>query len=301
MTRPNDALRLAVVGDVHGCFDAVDAQQLAAGGYDRILFVGDLAAFTHRSGMAAARCIAPLADRALVLFGNHDGVLFRQLVAEAKGHRVRARILGVGMKRRVAALTRALGGVPLCGYSRHELRRGDWALTLIAARPHSMGGPRLGYPHHLARAFGVSSLEESAWRLRALVDAAEAPDLFFLAHNGPTGLGAARDDLFGCDFHPEEGDWGDADLRDAIDYAASCGKRVRAVVAGHMHHELKEGGQRRSSANRDGTLYLNVARVPRIESASAGRRRHHVVLTLSRAEVSVEERWLDDGGALETG
>lgn len=290
--RHGEDLRLAVVGDIHGLFDEVDARQLAALDCDRILFVGDLAAFTHRSGLATARCIAPLAERALVLLGNHDGVFFRQLVAEVKGRRARARVLGLGMPRRVAALTRALGSVPLCGYSVHEFQRGDFALSLIAARPHSMGGPRLGYARYVARAYGVASMEDSARRLCSLVDDAGAQDLVFLSHNGPTGLGAARDDLFGCDFLPEEGDWGDPDLLAAIDYAVSRGKRVRAVVGGHMHHRLQGGGTRRTQAQVDGTLFLNVARVPRVEDAGEGLRRNHVLLTLNAADIRAETHWL---------
>ena len=285
-----DGLLLAVVGDIHGYFEA---GQLCAVDYDRVLFVGDLAAFSYRSGLTVAREIASVGEKGLVLLGNHDGVFFRQLVAEAKGQRLVAHALGLGMRRRVAAVHRALGRTPHCGYSRHELRRGAFALTLIAARPHSMGGPRLGYPRYLAEVYGVRSMAESAQRLCRLIDAAQATDLLFLAHNGPTGLGEARDDIFGCDFLPEAGDFGDPDLREAIGYAASRGKRVRAVVAGHMHHSLQGGGARRTSLTRDGTLYLNAARVPRIERTANGHRHHHVSLSVDASQVVAAEHWIE--------
>jgi uncharacterized protein (TIGR04168 family) len=213
-------------------------------------------------------------------------------VAEAKGHRAIAFALGLRMPSRVAALKRALGATPLCGYSLHELHTPQMALSLIAARPHSMGGSRIGYARYLTRAYGVSSVEDSARRLRRLVDEAGASDLVFLAHNGPTGLGAERRDIFGCDFLPTAGDFGDPDLREAIDYAVARGRRVRAVFAGHMHHRLQGGGSRVTSILQDGTLYVNAARVPRIEKTPTGRRHHHVAVSLNADRVCATPRWL---------
>ena len=48
-----------------------------------------------------------------------------------------------------------------------------------------------------------------------------------------------------------------------------------AVVAGHMHHRLKGGGERRWLVERAGVLYVNAARVPRIDGDG---RRYHVRL-----------------------
>ena len=73
-----------------------------------------------------------------------------------------------------------------------------------------------------------------------------------LAHCGPHGLGATRESIYGCDFRPEQGDWGDRDLAEALEYARECGKRVVAVVAGHMHHALRGGGERVWRERRDG-------------------------------------------------
>ena len=98
---------------------------------------------------------------------------------------------------------------------------------------------------------------------------------------GPTGLGARRDDLWGCDFRASEGDFGDPDLDRAIEHAreGSCG-RVRAVVAGHMHHALRGGGTRAWRLEREGVLYVNAARVPRIFERDGGTSRHHVELVI---------------------
>ena len=95
---------------------------------------------------------------------------------------------------------------------------------------------------------------------------AEDGDLLVLSHNGPAGLGDRADSIWGCDFREEEGDWGDPDLTQAIDHARAQGKRVLAVIGGHMHLRTKQGVERPWRTERDGTLYLNAARVPRIFS-----------------------------------
>jgi uncharacterized protein (TIGR04168 family) len=90
--------------------------------------------------------------------------------------------------------------------------------------------------------------------------------VLFLAHNGPSGLGGQAQDLWGRDFDPDGGDWGDADLRGAIEHARGRGLRVLAVLAGHMHWALRgrPGVQRRWQLQERGTLYVNAARVPRV-------------------------------------
>ncbi len=117
-------------------------------------------------------------------------------------------------------------------------------------------------------------------RLKRCVDESEARRVIFLAHHGPTGLGERRADLWGCDFRKEEGDFGDADLRVAIDYARVRGKRVLAVVAGHMHHRLRGGGMRKWCETREEVLYVNAARVPRIFEDRDGLIHHHVDLVI---------------------
>jgi uncharacterized protein (TIGR04168 family) len=126
-------------------------------------------------------------------------------------------------------------------------------------------------------------------KLKALVDASQTRDLLFLSHNGPTGLGAEAHSLWGSDFHKAAGDWGDGDLAEAIAHARRRDRRIVAVIAGHMHWTLKGGGSRESQALRDGTLYLNPARVPRIAGPGAGKKRYHFALTLYEGGVSARE------------
>ena len=101
--------------------------------------------------------------------------------------------------------------------------------------------------------------------------------------HGPAGLGDRADDIWGVDFAPGAGDHGDGDLQTAVAYAQEKGKRVTAVVAGHMHHTLKDGGQRRWHVERDGVHYVNAARVPRIDLGW----HHHILLEIGADGVGV--------------
>jgi uncharacterized protein (TIGR04168 family) len=186
--------------------------------------------------------------------------------------------------------------VPLCGYSLHTFGPGGSELAVLAARPHSMGGARLGFGRHLRRVFAVDSLEASARRLTALIDECPHSRLVVLAHNGPTGLGETRADIWGCDFRAGEGDFGDPDLRAAIDHADAVGKRVVAVVAGHMHHGLRGGGTRQWQVHAEGRLYVNAARVPRVFRENGVVLRHHVALEIDGADAVAREVLVSDGG-----
>lgn len=294
------AARIAVIGDVHLCFDARDVRALDAAGLDLVLFVGDFANYRVPGGLEVARYVATLRTPALVLPGNHDGVTGAQLGAEVFGAPDALRdALGAGMERRVDELRRALAPVPLVGYGVHRFEA--LGLTVVSARPHSGGGPRPFYRRYLARRFGVGSMEESAAKLRALFDEVGADErVVVLAHTGPTGLGSARDAIYGADFRPEAGDFGDPDLAAALDHARATGKRVLAVVAGHMHHRLRGGGFRTTSAMKDGVTHVNAARVRRHRTRDGVVEAHHVRVTIGGRrsgdpEVAIEETWLPLG------
>jgi uncharacterized protein (TIGR04168 family) len=133
------------------------------------------------------------------------------------------------------------------------------------------------------RRYGIDSMAASVARLLELVERAPADELLFLAHNGPSGLGDCREDIWGCDFRPEQGDWGDHDLAEAVAHAARLGKKVLAVVAGHMHRRLD--AERAATVKRAGALYANAALAPRIHPLAGTVRRHHMKL------------WFDADGA----
>lgn len=284
-TRPGDPLsdgrlRLAVVGDIHLFWTPRDSEWFASAGYDRVLIVGDLGDYSQRGVLRVARLIGRLGPNALVFPGNHDGVALPALIGELLGALPLVRLGTVGQERRVESLRRACSPAVLCGYSTHRVSREGFSLSIIAARPHAMGG-RLSFAPYMERTCRVRTLADSARRLAELVDRAPDEHLVFFAHNGPAGLGDAPDSIWGCDFRRGGGDWGDPDLAYAIDYARAAGRRVLAVVAGHMHHRLRTGGWRRWHERRDGTLYINAARVPRIFRADGRLVGHHVELELT--------------------
>ncbi len=277
----SDEIRIALVGDVHLRFTDDDVAYFNDSGYDQLLFVGDLAGYANHGALDVARRIARLTRPALVIAGNHDAVRLPHLAAEVARRPRLAQILGIGQGRLCDELADALSPVPLCGYSRHELRFRDQHVSLVVGRPHAMGGSYISFEPHIRERFNVSSIEASAARLSGLVDACESKRVLFLAHNGPSGLGAGRADIWGCDFRKEEGDFGDEDLRLAVEHARGSGRRVLAVLAGHMHHAIKGGGERRWQLDQSGVLYVNAARVPRIFEREGRRVRHHVAITLS--------------------
>ena len=283
-------LKLAIVGDIHANWDAADAAYFARSRYDAVLFTGDLPRMrSHRNQYKLARLVSKVGKPAWMVPGNHDATTLTQILSELNGlpTPVSSRL----QQARVGRLRRALGPVVLGGYSRHRLPEGAGhaPVDLSIARPHAMGGG-LSFPYHLERAHGVRSLDESADRLCSLVDGSEAGRLVFLAHNGPVGLGEAPTDPFGCDFKREAIDWGDPDLRRAVDHALASGRKVLAVVAGHMHHRTL-GRQLRTWHVFDGGVhYVNAARVPRWIKRDGRRMRHHVSLSIGADAVVVEER-----------
>jgi uncharacterized protein (TIGR04168 family) len=273
-------VRIAVIGDVHARWDRRDSEALDALGYDLVVFVGDLPDRLHLHTLAVARRIATLRTRALLVPGNHDGTTPWGVLAEALHHLTERPGLGRRVERRLAALQRALGPVALAGYSVHPLP--DHDVTVIAGRPHAMDGRRLSFAQALARCHGVSSMAGSITRMRELIEASSG-DLVFVAHNGPLGLGGERDAPFSLS---RGGDLGDPDLADAVTWARHQGRHVVAVAAGHLHHH---GTDRRWQVERDGVLYVNAARVPRVLRRDGRELRHHVELNIEGGRATARE------------
>jgi uncharacterized protein (TIGR04168 family) len=284
----NDALRIGIIGDLHAHFDALDIQQLNQRPLDLLFFTGDLGSGSRKSSLEMARLLSGLRGSVLVMPGNNDTVDIRQLAAELAHRSGQNAIMAIARQRHYES------DISLCGYSIHRVAVGRRRVSLIAARPHSMGGPDLTFPEYMGQTYGIHSLDDSIARIQALVDRAD-PEIIFLAHNGPHGLGGNPEDIWGCDFMPDGGDWGDPDLAAVIHYARSIGKRVLAVIAGHMHLRTKQGTERPWRVVSDDVVYVNAARVPRIFSADNDVFRHHVVLTLKSDELDIEEVLLPQG------
>ncbi len=287
----SDSVQLACIGDIHGFWDHHDTQYFNRSHYHGLLFTGDLPRLTNAPPVA--RRLAEIRKPAWMIPGNHDGPSAMHLLAELKGWQTLCDQSANTMSRRMRVLQAALGPVQLGGYKLFCLNP---EIGVITARPHAMGPDRFYFRKYMAQAHGVSSYEDSAARLKSLVD--QAPNrLVFLAHNGPSGLGDSASDIWGCDFSPRFGDFGDRDLRIAIDYAQACGKQVLAVIAGHMHHRHKRGqGMREPAVRQADVLYINAASVARIKHK--GLRRHHVALSLTANGAKACEMWVSPDGEI---
>ncbi len=287
------AARIAVIGDVHLFWDDEDVAFFNDGGYDLLLFTGDLSGYTQLRGRRVTRSLRKLRVPAICIPGNHDGLHAFQLGSEIapRAHRLR-NIFCQGQDRRCRSLDRALGEVELLGYSRRRIEPAGVPLNLLVGRPHSIGGRRLACIRYLDRAYGIDSMDASIARLKSLVDECDEAPILFLAHNGPSGLGDRADSIWGCDFRKKEEDWGDRDLEEALRYASSNGRKVLAAVAGHMHRRTKKGRRRPGQLEKNGTLYVNAAEVPRHRNVFGQTERHHVKLTVTRESAVAEEVWV---------
>ena len=282
-----------MIGDLHTHWDDVDVAQFDASDYDLLIFTGDLGGGTRDSSLGVARTMSRLRKQALVMPGNNDTGDIAELAAEL-AHQGGIKWLSATRQGRTPAAVEA--PIRLCGYSAHRLSRGPVDLTLIAARPHSMGGTQLSFPDHMRSTYDIDSMEASQRRLFGLVDQAETKQIVFLSHNGPVGLGEAPHDMWGCDFKPDGGDWGDPDLAAAIDYAIDRGKQVLAVIAGHMHLRTKLGRERPWRVERNGIMYINAARVPRIIATNNDVYRHHVELVITTERIVANEVFVPQPG-----
>ena len=270
-------LRLAIAGDLHGQWDALDAALIERLAPDALLVVGDLADGDLRFPRRLRELNLPVA----CVLGNHDAG------RDASG-------------RTLALMEQALG--PLhCGWSLRMLD--PPGLAVVGGRPGSPGG---GF--YLSAAvkahWGELSLFDSAERITAAARQAP-PDLplVLLAHAGPSGLGSAASDPCGRDWKRPACDWGDQDLQEAIVRIRRT-RPVPLVVFGHMHHRLRHGAGQRRSLHRDrqGTVYLNAACVPRHDIDAHGAPLRHfcwVEVSAGGSVTLASQRWFQGDGAIE--
>lgn len=269
---------LTFVGDVHRWWRPGDSAYLERVRPALSLFVGDLG----DEDVEMVRVVAALQVPKVVILGNHDA--WQSFGRRTATEKLRESLAVLGEDH----LAYAVREVPEAGVS------------VIGARPFSWGGESLRSPELYDEIYGVHTMRQSA---AAIVDAARQAqhrDLVILAHNGPLGLGSGSGDIFGKDFGKPGGDWGDRDLALAIQRIEGFGLRVRAVVAGHMHHRLAHprGAERTRFVRRDGTLFLNAAYVPRVQRQEGGEEWSYFLrLSVERGEcVGVEEVWVDVHG-----
>jgi len=276
--RPVDVL---VVGDVHGDWDSVDERFVEEGSQDVVVFVGD---FGEEDAGLVAR-VAALRCEKVVLLGNHDAWWTMREARRGGRHvsdAVRGQLGSLGADH-LAYGSRVVGG---------------GRLLVVGGRPFSWGGIWAEDRWIFEELYGVS--DDAASSDRIVEAAAEMPGLpiLLVGHNGPTGLGEGRDAIYGRDFRKPFVDFGDADLRRAMDRLAATGRSVVGTVAGHMHHRLRGGGVRRRVVVDGGRVHCNASVVPRHERRDEGVGRHFLRLEIDDAVRSATDLWVGDDGAI---
>jgi uncharacterized protein (TIGR04168 family) len=284
-------VKIAVVGDVHDLWDNQDEAALKHLGVDLVLLVGD---FGNES-IAVVQAIADLTLPKAVILGNHDawytatdwGKKLR--VASKESHED-------GVQKQLDLL-----GIAHVGYDNLDFP--ELGLSIVGGRPFSWGGSNWKHEGFYKARFGVNSFEESTAKIVAAANRAASNTIIFIGHCGPSGLGAAPEDLCGKDWKPIGGDHGDPDLREAIAQTRALGKQVPLVAFGHMHHHLRHTQERlrQMSAVQDGTVYLNAASVPRIRETEQGKIRNFSLVTLEAGAVTHASLvWLNADFAIES-
>lgn len=269
-------LKLAIAGDLHGQWDHHDDAVMAQLAPDALLVVGDLADGDVRLPLRLRKLTVPVA----CVLGNHDAA------KDSSG-------------RTLGRMEQALGELH-CGWGLRLLD--PPGLAVVGGRPGSAGGGfRLS--EAVKSHWGVMNLFDSANRIiQAALSAPAGIPLVMLSHAGPSGLGSAAADLCGKDWKPPACDWGDQDLQEAI-LRIRKQRPVPLVVFGHMHHRLRRGAGNRRTLHRDrqGTIYLNAACVPRHRECSEyGPLRHFswVEMDTNGSVLLASHRWYQPNGTL---
>lgn len=284
-------MKIALIGDIHGSWNSKDVKFFNQSDYDYLFFTGDLPPYYMKAALLVKR-LHGLNKKSFLIPGNNDTTNFLQLAGEIFNNEFLIEKAALGHDKRINEFLNEANGITICGYSLHPLKGFD----MIAARPFSMGGG-FNFKPTLQKKYGVGSLESSAQLLYKLIDISQNPKIIFLAHNGPEGLGTARDDIWGKDFDLKGGDLGDQDLRLAIEYARGKGKKILCVLAGHLHYSERNGKPTRNwYIVKDSIHYVNAARVPRIYHKKDGAVHHHISIEIKdNDEIIVEPKNVVNG------
>ena len=164
-------------------------------------------------------------------------------------------------------------------YRRVDVPSATGVFSVVGARPLSWGGGIQATTKKswalLKELYGVSTPEESTGVITDALLGAVGPAIV-VAHQGPAGLGEDAGAICGRDWTPQAADFGDDDLLDCITSARAVG--VPLCCFGHMHAPLRHGGRRRMVCEREGTVYVNAAEVPRHRDSSANGKDFHYTI-----------------------
>ncbi len=282
-------MKVAIIGDVHGFWTQEDTNYFNESDYNCIFFVGDLKGRTNSSLKKIFPFLQKIKKEVFFSYGNWDTSNIIQILGEVLHNSFLIHLGAVRHNNRIINFNYNLKNFNLGMYRSFSLN----SLDLIIGRPFSFGS-EIAFVPTLTKRFQISNMEDSFLMYKKLIDRSNNQQLGFLTHNGPTGLGSLKNDIYGCDFKKEAGDWGDSDLERAIDYAKSIGKKVIFAVSGHMHHTNRKNSLKRIwHTIKDETLFINSAKVPRILKSDTYNLHHHIQLELDPQGVpTFKEMWI---------
>lgn len=252
------------MGDIHGFWSSQDTEFFNNSDYQFLLLTGDLPSLNKWRNQNLKKEFKMLRIPTYMSLGNWDSSNLFQIAGEVIPSRILSYIGSLGHIDRIKRLKSDLSNIIMGHYDCFKILDGSY--TLLIGRPFTCGGS-LAFVPTLKKKFRIANLDDSFLKYKEIINQSESNTLIILNHNGPTGLGDRATDIYGCDFKKDEGDWGDSDLEEAIRYAKTIGKRIPLVISGHMHHHNpKTKSTRKTMVYKEGTTYLNVAKVPRNNS-----------------------------------
>ena len=283
MSQQQPEVTIAVVGDVHNQWSEADSLALQHLKVDLVLFVGDFG----NEAVEVVRQIAAVPIPKAVIMGNHDAWYSASSWGRQKAP------YDQSQEDRVQQQLDLLGETHV-GFNKLDFA--ELAVSVVGSRPFSWGGAIWRNNEFYRDRYKIKNFAESTQQIVESAKNTAYKTLIFIAHNGPTGLGASTGSICGRDWKEEGGDYGDPDLTEAIAQVQNLDKSVPLVTFGHMHHELKipRGKRRKIVEVREQTVYLNAACVPRVIKGSQGAKRSFSLVKLRQGKVqAISLVWLD--------
>lgn len=266
----DQAITIAVIGDVHDQWETEDEHALNHLGVDLALFVGD---FGNES-LEVVGAIASLTIPKAVILGNHDAWYTASPWGRKKAPYDQT------IEDRVQKQLDLLGEAHV-GYGQRDFP--ELNLSVVGSRPFSWGGQEWKNEEFYRDRYGINNFTQSTEKIVAEAQKTAHDTIIFLGHNGPFGLGNAPEDPCGRDWNPLGGDFGDPDFADGMTQVRQNGKTIPLVTFGHMHHRLRHRKDRLRTQvchSPQGTVYLNAASVPRIFEKEGAKLRNFSLVTL---------------------
>lgn len=281
------SLTITIVGDIHEQWDVGDHLALDCLQPDLVLFVGDIG----NEAVTIVELISTLNLPLAVILGNHDAWYTASEWGRKKAPYDRS-VTGCRVDRQLELL-----GDCHVGYGVKDFEH--LGISVVGGRPFSWGGSEWKNKTFYHDRFGVDDFQSSMDLICQKTKEAKCDCLIFLSHNGPIGLGELPSSPCGKDWNTPGGDYGDPDLYGAIEFSR-LSRSIPLVAFGHMHHRLKISPfVRQTIRQKDNTIYVNSACVPRWQVKDDSIFRHFTLVNLEDYQVkTVKQVWIDHEGRI---